>query len=77
MWLIDAIARFLTSPFGAGALSAIIALGALATYWFGFYRRTQPLIRDLEEANQRLESLDGESAFASGFEGFNNVLLLV
>ena len=72
--MIDAIARFLTSPFGAGALSAIIALGALATYWLGFYRRTQPLISDLEEANQRLETFDGESAFANGFEEFNEWL---
>lgn len=71
MFWIDGVAGFLTSLFGVGMFSSIIALVALFTYFFGFLRRTRSLARSIEQANQELQSFEGAASFASGFESFD------
>jgi hypothetical protein len=70
--VIRKIAAILTSWQSVTILSSLIILWAFLTYRFGLIRRTRPIINNLEEANQRLKTLDGESGFASGFEEFSS-----
>jgi hypothetical protein len=74
-FILNELAKYLTSFEGSVEISLLIALIAIVVYWFWFKRQIRPIVACFKDIIKALEAINDAKEFVVKFEDFNRMVL--